>query len=133
MEKASVHPSLNVIGSDGIATTFCSFFKENNDFHLEILNTILQPFGNNTLQCISLLILLHLDIKTNTFQHSFNFCIINYFLGTEGHPDEPFIDHMKTVWELCVALWGTLPDLPELGMYMYIHCKGLLIDLLVHS
>ncbi|KAL4230158.1 Nuclear pore complex protein Nup98-Nup96 [Mactra antiquata] len=33
-----------------------------------------------------------------------------------GHPDEASIKHMGMIWDLCVALWGNLPELKDLDI-----------------
>ena len=39
----------------------------------------------------------------------FYLCIVG------GHPDQGGIGHIQMVWNLCVALWGNLPQLREPG------------------
>ena len=45
-------------------------------------------------------------------------CIVNSCCFIVGmHPDSSSIEHMGMVWELCVALWGNLPEFRDTGKH----------------
>ncbi|XP_041359202.1 nuclear pore complex protein Nup98-Nup96-like [Gigantopelta aegis] len=41
-----------------------------------------------------------------------------------GHPDQDGFDHIRMVWNLCVALWGNLPELREPDTSEYSKCQA---------
>ena len=43
------------------------------------------------------------------------------FVNAAGsHPDEASVKHMGMVWDLCVALWGNMPEFKDMGKYIHV-------------
>ena len=35
-----------------------------------------------------------------------------------AHPDEACVQQMGMVWDLCVALWGNMPEFKDIGKWI---------------